>query len=88
MPTDPSQILDPNKLQELRESLQGQNVGKTTQADLLAKHLRSEGKEVLLTREPGGTDLAEKLRSIVLSDHYNLDSYTQLLLVLAARRNH
>ena len=62
--------------------------GKTTQADLLAKHLRSEGKEVLLTREPGGTDLAEKLRSIILSDHYSLDSYTQLLLVLAARRNH
>ncbi|MDQ3858994.1 MAG: dTMP kinase [Actinomycetota bacterium] len=40
--------------------------GKTTQARLLADRLRSEGREVVATREPGGTDLGEQIRELVL----------------------
>lgn len=40
--------------------------GKTTQAELLAEHLRGEGREVVLTREPGGTELGERIRELLL----------------------
>jgi dTMP kinase len=40
--------------------------GKTTQADLLSDHLRAEGREVVATREPGGTQLGERIRELVL----------------------
>jgi dTMP kinase len=40
--------------------------GKTTQAELLAEALRGEGRDVVLTREPGGTELGEQIRSLLL----------------------
>lgn len=40
--------------------------GKTTQAELLAEHLRGEGRDVVLTREPGGTELGERIRELLL----------------------
>ena len=42
----------------------GDGAGKSTQIDLLADHLRSRGCEVLLTREPGGTKISEKIRGV------------------------
>ncbi|HEY0820787.1 MAG TPA: dTMP kinase [Rhizobacter sp.] len=60
--------------------------GKSTHIDALAERLRRSGGEVVMTREPGGTALAEKLRELVL--HAPMDALTEALLVFAARRDH
>jgi dTMP kinase len=60
--------------------------GKSTHIESLAQAFRLQGRAVTLTREPGGTPLAEKLRAIVLKDR--MDAMTEALLVFAARRDH
>jgi dTMP kinase len=60
--------------------------GKSSQIDALAERLRARGATVHVTREPGGTALAERLREIVL--HTPMDALTEALLVFAARRDH
>lgn len=60
--------------------------GKTTHMDTLEQLLKSQGREVVRTREPGGTPLAEKLRGLILHDA--MDPLTESLLVFAARRDH
>ena len=60
--------------------------GKSTHIDGLAHAFRAQGRAVTLTREPGGTPLAEKLRTLVLNDA--MDAMTEALLVFAARRDH
>ena len=60
--------------------------GKSTHIEALAAWIRERGHEVLLTREPGGTPLAEQLREMVL--HQPMDTLTEALLVFAARRDH
>ncbi len=60
--------------------------GKSTHIEALAERLRQAGGEVVMTREPGGTALAEKLRELVL--HTSMDALTEALLVFAARRDH
>ncbi|WP_066709614.1 dTMP kinase [Curvibacter delicatus] len=60
--------------------------GKSTHIEGLAQAFREQGRHVTLTREPGGTPLAEKLRAIVLNDP--MDAMTEALLVFAARRDH
>lgn len=60
--------------------------GKSSHLDALAQAFRAQGRVVTLTREPGGTPLAEKLRTLVLSDP--MDAMTEALLVFAARRDH
>ena len=60
--------------------------GKSTHIPRLAEYLQEQGQEVLLTREPGGTALAEKLRDLVL--HEGMDALTEALLMFAARRDH
>lgn len=60
--------------------------GKSTHIDGLAQAFRAQGRAVTLTREPGGTPLAEKLRALVLND--TMDAMTEALLVFAARRDH
>ncbi len=63
--------------------------GKSTQARLLAEHLRSQGRDVVLTREPGGSDGAEEIRSLVLQgDPDRWSAETEILLFTAARRDH
>ena len=63
--------------------------GKTTQARLLAEMLRGEGREVVLTREPGGSPGAEEIRALVLEgDPERWSAETELLLFTAARRDH
>ena len=60
--------------------------GKSTHIAGLADAFRGQGRTVTLTREPGGTPLAEKLRALVLNDP--MDPLTESLLVFAARRDH
>ena len=60
--------------------------GKSTHIDGLAQAFRTQGRALTLTREPGGTPLAEKLRAMVLNDP--MDAMTEALLVFAARRDH
>ena len=64
----------------------GEGCGKSTQIRILAERLRAAGKDVLLTREPGGTELAEKIRALVReesADPPNIRAET--LLFLASR---
>ena len=60
--------------------------GKSSHIDAVAAHLRARGATVVLTREPGGTPLAEHLRELLL--HSPMDHLTESLLVFAARRDH
>jgi dTMP kinase len=60
--------------------------GKSTHIEGLAQAFRAQGRTVTLTREPGGTPLAEKLRALVLNDP--MDPLTEALLIFAARRDH
>ncbi|APZ53976.1 dTMP kinase [Salipiger abyssi] len=63
--------------------------GKSTQARLLAEALRADGREVVLTREPGGSPGAEEIRALVLQgDPERWSAETELLLFTAARRDH
>jgi dTMP kinase len=67
-------------------SFEGIGAGKSTHIEALALRLRQGGGEVVMTREPGGTALAENLRELVL--HAPMDALTEALLVFAARRDH
>ncbi|MEY2654909.1 MAG: hypothetical protein RLZZ524_1937 [Pseudomonadota bacterium] len=60
--------------------------GKTSHVDAIAARWQAAGLEVVRTREPGGTPLAETLRELVL--HQPMDALTEALLVFAARRDH
>lgn len=60
--------------------------GKSTHIAALSDAFVAQGRVVTLTREPGGTPLAEKLRTLVLNDA--MDPMTEALLVFAARRDH
>lgn len=60
--------------------------GKSTHIDRLAQAFRAQGRVVTLTREPGGTPLAEQLRALILNAP--MDAMTEALLVFAARRDH
>lgn len=60
--------------------------GKSTHIQALAEAFRAQGRPVTLTREPGGTALAEKLRALVLNDP--MDPLCEALLMFAARRDH
>jgi dTMP kinase len=60
--------------------------GKSTHIQRLADALRAQGRAVTLTREPGGTTLAERIRTLVLNEP--MDPMTEALLVFAARRDH
>ena len=60
--------------------------GKSTQVKLLAEHLERQGREVLICREPGGTELGEKLRGILLNpESGDMDPEVEVLLFMAAR---
>ncbi|OYV39591.1 MAG: dTMP kinase [Acidocella sp. 20-61-6] len=65
----------------------GEGAGKSTAAAALAETLRGEGRDVLLTREPGGTPAAEAIRALLLGD-LPLDPLAQTMLHFAARADH
>lgn len=67
----------------------GEGAGKSTQAKNLAKKLMDSGLDVHLTREVGGSVLAEEIRKLWLADRaLACDAMTELLLIFAARREH
>ena len=67
----------------------GEGAGKTTILRKLEHHLHTKGFNVVSTREPGGIDIAEQIRSIVLNPaNTRMDSRTEALLYAAARRQH
>lgn len=66
-----------------------EGAGKTTVMNLLGVKLKEEGYDVVMTREPGGIMISEKIRDIILDNkHTMMDSRTEALLYAAARRQH
>lgn len=60
--------------------------GKTTQARLLAEHLRQKGYAVVLTREPGGTAIGDEIRAVLHNpDHVEMSPWTEVFLYTASR---
>ena len=60
--------------------------GKSTQADLLENHLKSIRQDVISVREPGGTDISERIREVLLStDNRMMSKRTEALLLAASR---
>lgn len=66
----------------------GEGAGKTTSIAYLRAYLEQAGKKVLVTREPGGTSLGEKIRSLLLEGREDMHADTELLLMFAARAEH
>lgn len=67
----------------------GEGVGKSTNLAYIEKFLKDQGKDVVVTREPGGTQLGEKLRQILLDPgNEGMDERAELLLMFAARAHH
>lgn len=67
----------------------GDGAGKSTQIDRLSKTLNDRGIETLITREPGGTPEAEKIRALLVQrDGGDWDPVSEVLLLFAARREH
>jgi len=71
-------------------SLEGsEGVGKTTSLKFIQEHIESLGHQVLITREPGGTPMAEELRNILLAEREEkIEANTELLLMFASRCQH
>lgn len=71
-------------------SLEGsEGVGKSTSVNTVKSYIASLGHEVLVTREPGGTPLAEQIRDLLLSERdEKVDIDTELLMMFAARAQH
>jgi dTMP kinase len=66
----------------------GEGAGKTTQARRLAAALEADGHDVLVTREPGGTELGERVRELLLDPGVELDPRAEALLHAAIRTQH
>lgn len=66
----------------------GDGSGKSTQAGLLAEHLRQDGRTVLRTREPGGSEVGELIRDIVLHHRGQIAPRSEALLYAADRAHH
>ncbi len=67
----------------------GEGVGKTTNINFIQSQLEQKGFEVIVTREPGGTPLAEEIREVLIKNREEpVVSETELLLMFAARAQH
>ena len=67
----------------------GEGAGKSTQAERLARHLRAHGRDVLVTREPGGSPFAERVRDLLLDQAASVRTpLAEALLFYAARADH
>lgn len=71
-------------------SLEGpEGSGKTTVIQYLSQRLKEDGYDVLITREPGGIEISEKIRELILDkNHHQMDAKTEALLYAASRRQH
>ena len=69
------------------EGIEG--VGKTTNIEFIHQQLKAAGRDVVVTREPGGTPLGEAVRGLLLDPEYTgMDSTCELQLMFAARAEH
>lgn len=66
----------------------GDGSGKSTQSSLLAQWLRERGREVVATREPGGTELGQEIRRLVMHGKDHVDERAEALLYAADRAHH
>lgn len=66
----------------------GEGAGKSTQLIALKTWLQTQGREVVLTREPGGTELGERIREILLHHAGSMAIETETMLMFAARAEH
>ncbi|MDF3023660.1 MAG: thymidylate kinase [Alphaproteobacteria bacterium] len=67
----------------------GEGTGKSTQVKMLGAALSAAGVDAVLTREPGGTDQAERIRNLMIQrDAGNFDPLTEAMLMMSARREH
>jgi len=66
----------------------GEGAGKSTSLAFVREFLEQAGRRVVVTREPGGTPLGEKIRELLLHGRENMDVDTELLLMFAARAEH
>lgn len=66
----------------------GEGTGKSSQMERLAQWFRDQGREVVVTREPGGTPIAEAVRALLLDPDLEPDGTTELFLLEAARHDH
>src|SRR5689334_25044359 len=62
--------------------------GKTTQLNRLAAMLRERGRTVVVTKEPGGTPLADRIRALLLDSSSVIDPVAEVFLFAASRRQH
>jgi len=62
--------------------------GKSTQLEYAVKYLEDRGVDVVKTREPGGTEIGETIRELILQANSPLDASTELLMIFAARNEH
>jgi dTMP kinase len=66
-----------------------EGAGKSTQIEFICEYLKAKGVNVILTREPGGTDIGEKIRTLLLSNSTGkMHADTELMLMFAARNEH
>lgn len=65
-----------------------EGAGKSTQIDFIRQYLKDKGINVVLTREPGGTEIGEKIRALLLNADASMHAQTELLLMFAARNEH
>src|SRR3990167_9734602 len=76
-----------NKKPGLLISVEGiDGAGKSTQVNFIQSYLELMGYQVITAREPGGTEIGEKIRSILLHDHDKMQAVTELLLLFASRQ--
>lgn len=67
----------------------GEGSGKTTAIERIAEYLEERGHDVLVTREPGGSEIAEEIRDMLLKDRViSMDPMTEAILFVAARNEH
>jgi dTMP kinase len=66
----------------------GEGAGKSTSLAFVREFLEQAGRYVVVTREPGGTPVGEKIRELLLHGRANMDGDTELLLMFAARAEH
>lgn len=67
----------------------GEGVGKSSNLNFAAEQLRQQGLSVIVTREPGGTEIGEQIRDVLLKQYESsVHSHTELLLLFAARAQH
>jgi dTMP kinase len=66
----------------------GEGAGKSTSLTFVREILEQAGRRVVVTREPGGTSLGEKIRELLLHDQEKMETDSELLLMFAARAEH